>query len=203
MMAAISQFNKSDIEYRPGAKQQPIVGKSHWCDGKVIVSSLRCSNVVANDHNHCEAGHVNKIRSLAAARVNDLRANPDLYEISDLIDGGVVFGEPASDLVALVDRQPGWAHIIIRHGHASVYFWHNRPKDNYYYFGNLESTTPGSGEGAQLVDALIDHVRKMGANVWIPMPDHPRLVQWYKRNWGFVTTGRGGWKRGLQLPHCP
>ena len=40
----------------------PIEGRSHWCEG-ITADEKPCGQVVNNDSDHCEAGHLNMVYS--------------------------------------------------------------------------------------------------------------------------------------------
>jgi hypothetical protein len=76
--------------------EEPIEGQSHWCDGYITTErrdgraelQIRsCFNVVRNDNDHCEAGHMNKIRLsgvMSTDVIRELNADPTSYEVGDL-----------------------------------------------------------------------------------------------------------------------
>ena len=64
----------------------PTPGQSHWCDGRTL-SGRGCKNVVADDSDHCEAGHPNKIRTpMTLDAVSSIAmVEPALLSVDDLL----------------------------------------------------------------------------------------------------------------------
>ena len=75
---------------------EPIPGQSHWCNGKVQVGihkRTRCWQIVANNSDHCEAGHQNIVRWPGdidpTATHLDLKASLESDGIEDILQSSL------------------------------------------------------------------------------------------------------------------
>ena len=73
----------------------PVEGQSHWCEGKTRFG-FRCRHIVRNENDHCEAGHVNKIRVLKVGTLTlrdqsvTSRASFDIDELAATVTPEIV-----------------------------------------------------------------------------------------------------------------